>query len=387
LARQLSALQDRLSEAEDTLNAIRSGAVDALVVQTPRGEQLFTLKGADQTYRALVEAMNEGAVTLNNGIISYCNNHFAEMVGIPMEEVFGASFFDLVESDDVSRLIRRLHTGLQPQGTIEASLSAADRRQVPVSLSFARFRSDGQVTLGVVVTDITERKEVERARHELSRRIINAMEQERHRVARDLHDSVSQMLASAKYRLNNIAFVGLDEARRRDFRHVRDLIENAIGEVRVISRNLRPSELDDLGLVAALRSLAHEFQERCGIATKFKNGTPAPPRMHAEMEMTLYRIAQEALNNVEKHSQATRAEVAFGCTQLHALLTVRDNGKGFRRQTASDGRSGWGLENMNERARLLDGTIEVASLAKTGTRITVRIPLGNQSKSMARPTA
>src|SRR5580704_13819067 len=122
---QMSELQSRLSEAEDTLNAIRSGAVDALIVRTPRGEQLFTLKGADQTYRALVEAMNEGAVTLKNGIISYCNNHFAEMIHRPMEKIFGASFLDLVQSDEVPRLLRRLQKGLQNQGTSEAFLRAA----------------------------------------------------------------------------------------------------------------------------------------------------------------------------------------------------------------------------------------------------------------------
>src|SRR3954465_14450829 len=109
-ARRMSELQARLLEAEDTLNAIRSGSVDALVVHTPRGEQLFTLKGADQTYRALVEAMNEGAVTLKNAIISYCNNHFAEMIRKPMEKVFGTSIFELVQSEKFSRLIRRLQS-------------------------------------------------------------------------------------------------------------------------------------------------------------------------------------------------------------------------------------------------------------------------------------
>src|SRR4029079_18974700 len=111
LRRQMSEMQNRLAEAEDTLNAIRSGAVDALVVHTPRGEQLFTLKGADQTYRALVEAMNEGAVTLKNGIISYCNNYFAGMIRIPMEKVFGTSIFEFVQSEKFARLIHRMQKG------------------------------------------------------------------------------------------------------------------------------------------------------------------------------------------------------------------------------------------------------------------------------------
>jgi PAS domain S-box-containing protein len=385
---QLSELQDRLTEAEDTLNAIRSGAVDALVVRTPQGEQLFTLKGADQTYRALVEAMNEGAVTLKNGIISYCNNHFAEMVRRPMEKVFGASLHDLVHSDDLQHLIRRVQKGAQTKGTIEASLRAADGTRLPVLLSAARFYSEGQTAVGLVVTDIADRKEAERARQELSRRIINAQEQERQRVARDLHDSVNQILASAKYRLNSISAQERDSPKNGDLRQVRELIEKAIGEVRFISRNLRPSELDDLGLLAALRSLTHDFHTRCGIAVQVKSqmkSLPAP--LQGEVDLTLYRIAQEALNNVEKHSRASRAELILACTSSHVLLTIYDNGRGFRRQAAAGRKAGWGLENMNERAQLLGGKLAVKSLLEKGTKIFVSIPFGQHSQSKPRETA
>src|SRR5262245_15511930 len=204
LLRQMSEMQNRLAEAEDTLNAIRSGAVDALVVRTSRGEQLFTLKGADQTYRALVEAMNEGAITLKNGIISYCNNCFANMIGVPMEKIFGASVLDLIQSDDLPRLIRRLSKRERTDRSIEATLRAADGGRVPVLLSACRFESEGQETVALVITDIAARKEAERVRRELSRATINAQERERQRVARELHDSVNQLLASAKYRLASL---------------------------------------------------------------------------------------------------------------------------------------------------------------------------------------
>src|SRR5690242_21358132 len=108
LARQFSELQSRLIEAEDTLNAIRNGTVDALVVRTPRGEQLFTLKGADQTYRALVENMNEGAVTLNDGIISFCNQHFARMARSPLEKIFGTPIASWIPSPDFRVMLRTL---------------------------------------------------------------------------------------------------------------------------------------------------------------------------------------------------------------------------------------------------------------------------------------
>src|SRR5580765_5196098 len=90
MLRQMAELKLRLSEAEDTLDAIRSGSIDALVVRTPKGEQLFTLKRADQTYRALVEAMNQAAITLNQTMVAYCNSHFANMVRAPLERVIGS---------------------------------------------------------------------------------------------------------------------------------------------------------------------------------------------------------------------------------------------------------------------------------------------------------
>jgi PAS domain S-box-containing protein len=513
LLQQMAEMQSRLGEAEDTLNAIRSGAVDALIVHTPRGEQLFTLKGADHTYRALVETMNEGAVTLKRGIISYCNNHFAEMVQTPMEKVFGASVFDFVEAPAFPGLLRRLQNGSATRASLEAALRAANGRRVPVLLSASRFYSEGAVLGSLVVTDITDRQraeaalreseerfqivarttsdaiwdfdlttkqvwrsetfarafgygvrdlkktaqwwrrrvhpadrdaviakfhtvlnsrenlytatyrfrrgdgsyahvvsralvirdaqhkplraigtmrditeqmEAERARQELSRSILNAQEQERQRVARDLHDGVNQLLASAKYRLSSIVAhpaAGNGEV-HDNVRQVRDLVEKAITEVRTISRNLRPSELDDLGLSAALRSLAHDFQKRTGIRSQFKSDAAAcPPQMPKEVEMTLYRIAQEALNNVEKHSRATRMSMVLCCARHHVLLTLRDNGKGFTPRAASGDRSGWGLQNMAERAALLGGHFETVSAPNQGTKVTVRLPFDHRPKN------
>src|SRR5215472_456342 len=168
--RRLSDLQARLSEAEDTLNAIRCGSVDALVVRTPRGEQLFTLKGADQTYRALAEAMNEGAVTLKEGVVSYSNNYFAETVRTPLEKVIGASIFDFVESPQFRSFLSHLKKGKSVVGAIEAELRAGDGTLVPAVLSASRFYSEGSAMVSLVVTDITERKRNEAALRESEHR-------------------------------------------------------------------------------------------------------------------------------------------------------------------------------------------------------------------------
>jgi two-component system, NarL family, sensor kinase len=374
----VTALRARLAEAEDTLDAIRSGAVDALVVRTPRGERLFTLKGADQTYRALVEAMNEGAVTLRNGVISYCNHHFAKMAGTPLEKVLGASIFDFVPSENLRRLSTRLQKGGQRRGSVEAVLHAANGARVPVVLSGSRFHSNGKASVGLVVTDIAERKEAELVRQELSRNILRAQESERKRVARDLHDGVNQLLASAKYRLYTVTR-GLDGAVAPGMGEVVKLLDRAINEVRLISRNLRPSELDELGLEVALRALALEFQKRSGTAVRFKNWRQFERlRLPKDVEMTLYRIVQESLNNVERHSEASRVELAVSAATDGLILTVRDDGLGF----GPAEKRGSGLQNMAERAAMLPGRLEVSSAPGKGTKITVRVLLGRAIRRM-----
>jgi PAS domain S-box-containing protein len=375
LARRLSELQNRLIEAEDTLNAIRNGTVDALVVRTPRGEQLFTLKGADQTYRVLVEGMNEGALTLRHGIISYCNNCFAKMSGTPMEKVFGASIFDFVTAPGLSQLVKRLEKGNCSNGVLEGELRSADGNTIPVRLSAGRYHSEGVPMVSIVLADMSAQMAAQQASQELSRKIINAQEQERQRVARDLHDSVNQLLSTAKYRLGSVVARNAGRHETKDLHLVRSVIEKALGEVRTISRNLRPSELDDLGLVAALRSLIGEFGQRSGISTRFTHEPPdCPMQISKEVELSIYRIAQEALNNVEKHSNAGHAAVNLSCPRkAHVILAVRDDGKGFTPEDRKG--SGWGIQNMTERAALLNGTVEIESVPRKGAKITVRIPL------------
>jgi PAS domain S-box-containing protein len=235
--------------------------------------------------------------------------------------------------------------------------------------------------------DISKQIEAEQARLGLSRSILNAQEQERQRVARDLHDSVNQLLASANYRLNSIVPEQAGAA-AGTIREARELVEKAIAEVRFISRNLRPGELDDLGLVSALRSLTRDFQRRSDIAAHFQSSVSrSAASTSKEVEMTLYRIAQEALNNVEKHSRATRVDVRFKRLTDHASLLIQDNGKGMPQSPSRGRRPGWGLHNMAERAALLDGRIEIESGSKRGTAVTVLIPLNSALEKHAKPCA
>lgn len=220
-----------------------------------------------------------------------------------------------------------------------------------------------------VTRDITDRKHAEDVLKALPRRVIEAQEAERRRVARELHDGVSQLLASARYRLHALT-AGLPAANPLAD-GAQAAVERALGEVRRISHGLRPSELDDLGLAAALRALVADFRTRTGLAVALQCAR-LEPRLPADREEACYRIVQEALTNVERHARARRVTLKLTRSRNAVRLVIRDDGRGLPR----DGRgSGLGLMHMRERAELTGGTCHIGAAAGGGTEIIARLPL------------
>lgn len=221
--------------------------------------------------------------------------------------------------------------------------------------------------------NIRERRLADAKLKRLTQRVFDAQEEERGRVARELHDGISQILIGARY--------ALDAARQRlsagDTRASETLergigyLSGAIHEVRRISRDLRPGVLDDLGLGPALKALAEDFGQRTGIETEFHT-VVFRNRLDGEARIALYRVAQETLTNVERHSGASRVEIDVRGHAKGATLRITDNGHGIR-QTEPPGR-GLGLRNMQERMDQLDGTLRILS-SKSGTVIEASVPL------------
>jgi signal transduction histidine kinase len=240
--------------------------------------------------------------------------------------------------------------------------------------------------LPAAVTAALARQTAERARaraeqtlRSMPRLILNAQEAERRRVARDLHDSVNQILSSAKFRLEALAdHLGTrDAVTASEVLKTKEILARAITEVRRISRNLRPSELDDLGLPAAIRTLGGEFGERTGIKVTLHLPTAAPA-LPDEVELNIYRILQEALTNVERHAHARHAEITLRLTQRRLRVTIRDDGTGFlpgRTSRSSTARPGMGLADMRERATHLGGHCEIHTELGRGTEIVIEVPL------------
>lgn len=231
-------------------------------------------------------------------------------------------------------------------------------------------------TTGLFI-NIRERRLADAKLKKLTQRVFDAQEEERGRVARELHDGISQILVGVRY--------ALDAARRRlaagDARAADNLdkgishLSGAIQEVRRISRDLRPGVLDDLGLGPALKALVEDFGTRTGIETEFTT-VVFRNRLDEEAKTALYRVAQEALTNVERHSGASRVSIDVRGHSRGATLRISDNGRGLPQgvEAAKSPATGLGLRNMQERIEQLDGTLRVLS-AKSGTTIEASVPL------------
>jgi two-component system, NarL family, sensor histidine kinase UhpB len=207
--------------------------------------------------------------------------------------------------------------------------------------------------------------------------IIHAQEQERQRIARELHDETSQVLTSLLISLTLLEeSVETQEARER-IADTRALAHSTLRAIRNLSIDLRPSALDDLGLLPALRWYVKEYQKKCSIEVEF-HSTGFKERLPAEMETALYRIVQECLTNTAKHANAHKVVIMLIEETDRVYARIDDNGRGFDYETLlkTPGQDrGLGLAGMHERAVLLDGTLNIHAVPGKGTFIEVSIPL------------
>ncbi|MBI2914221.1 MAG: helix-turn-helix domain-containing protein [Chloroflexi bacterium] len=209
----------------------------------------------------------------------------------------------------------------------------------------------------------------------LSSQVLSAHEAERKRIARELHDDTAQALTSILVRLRLLERSVENGNLRQSVEELRDLTGSTLDSVRRMAVDLRPTALDDLGLVAALRSYVEKFSTRWPISIEFSsNGLQR--RLPAEVELVLYRIAQEALSNVAKHSGARSVQVALSRRRNVVTAVVSDDGRGFDvDKVIGSRRGGLGLFGMKERLALVGGSLQIEVGDRGGTQITARVPL------------
>ncbi len=219
--------------------------------------------------------------------------------------------------------------------------------------------------------DITELKEAEQQIKELSRKILSAQEIERQKIARELHDNIAQNLSSLKI------LIQATIAGEADLSYITDTIQSCIKDVRNMSYDLCPPEIDQLGLVRAVSKFCEDFSKREKIEIDFSDLGVNEDLLDQEININLYRIVQEALNNIKNHAEATSVTIKLISSFPEIILRIEDNGKGFdvkKRKAAVLSEKRMGLANMEERVRLLRGEIRFQAKKNKGTIILVKIP-------------
>lgn len=269
-----------------------------------------------------------------------------------------------------------VYVALRPLNDLELTatrLSAGDMEaRVPTSVLADRDMTRVGTTLNALLDRLTEDRARERR---LAAQVISAQDEERARVARELHDSTAQTLTAILLQLGAAARESTSEPLNARIATLRELAAEALEEVRSMSHTMHPRVLDDLGLAAALEWLARQAREQSldveVDACELDVVIPAP------VAAALYRVAQEALRNAARHANATRIDIRLRQDGRQAMLEIEDNGAGFDVVLAEQRRPGMGLFSMRERMGLVNGRLAVNSARDRGTSIMATVPLTN----------
>jgi PAS domain S-box-containing protein len=383
-------IRDELEERVKERTAEMSAANENLIVE------IEERKSAVRTLRRVRDSLAEAQRIANLGnwdwdIVKnklYWSDEIYRIFGLKPQE-FGATyeaFMNSVHPDNreyVQQAVDRALYERQPYGIDHRIVLPDGSERIVHEQAEVTFDEDGKaVRMMGTVQDITDRKQVEEElrssqeelRH-LSLQLLEAQERERKRVARELHDGIGQTLSAIKFRIENTIGQFDGEERAESVASLKGLVsmaQEAVEEVRRISKNLWPAILDDLGLLTTISWFCREFGEMypgIRIETEMdveEGGVPAP------LKIVIYRILQEATNNIARHSHADRVQISLKEAEDRLELTVRDNGVGFDVEQAASAQGldrGLGLASMKERTELSDGTFIIDSQPGSGTAV------------------
>lgn len=300
------------------------------------------------------------------------NDAFGEMLGYHPSDLIGKTFEEITHPDDLSRdiqLANEVLAGARRSYRIEKRYRTRAGGVVwgHLTVTALRYREAGPIYALGMIENITERKRAEALRERLVGQIMVAQEEERGRIARELHDGIGQTVTSLAVGLRSLEEAATREEAASQAKALRKTAAGAVEEVRRIARGLRPSVLDDLGLAEALRH---------GVAADVHIHGSAMDRLPGAVETTVYRIVQEAMTNVVRHAAAGSVGVVIHGAATMLTAIIEDDGCGFEVAADDTGSGrGFGIQSMKERAALLNGTVEIESSLGKGTSVFVRIPL------------
>lgn len=351
----------------------------------PRDEQLFS---------CLIEKLDVGVANVSaDGVILYANSHFVEMLQVRARTVIGAPLVQFISRASWPALNMALEQGMKAPTSGEMKMMSASGGLRTIQLSLKPIQLGGMTTAMVAATEVTELVEKNKALqatqeslHLLSARILQLQDQERRRIARDLHDITGQELAvvvmSLNQLANNLENPGLNA--RQILGDAVELARKIEDEIRTLSYLLHPPLLDEFGLRSALNWYVEGFSKRSGIEVAVE--TPRDlPRLSVEKETALFRVVQESLTNVLRHSNSSKARIRIRLNGGSIRLSVDDEGRGISREALakiSEGTaSGVGTLGMRERLQQLGGTLKFRPRAK-GTQVVATLPIDKADRAI-----
>jgi two-component system sensor histidine kinase UhpB len=385
-----------------------------LAYSIERKRMKVALKRSEEQYRRIVETTSEGiAVTDARGEIVFANARLSELLGYSSEEIvspdrrdFFVEEFKALAGLGPENLVRRAAAQYEMQFArkdgselwvlVNANAIRDERgrlRGALFMLSDISQRKRAEADLGryrdhleelvrertaelaelneQLAREVSVRKQAEHGLRALSRRLFQAQEDERRAISRELHDEIGQMLTGLLYRLESAKHAEPSQA-AKIIPEAQEVTRDLLTQLRNLSHNLRPSMLDELGLLPSLSAHCKQFSQLMGIAVDFAHER-VPEDLSPEISTAAYRIVQEALTNVARHAGVTRVTTRIWADGDRLHILVQDQGKGFDPASVA-GSSG--LSGMRERAALLDGLLTIDSFPGRGTRIAAELPLG-----------
>ena len=339
-------------------------------------------QGAEVRYRELFENCRDAIYVHDlSGRYTLVNRAAEQLSGYQREEILGKHYSNFVAPRHLKEARENfcLKLDVPIETTYEAEIVCKNGARIPVEVSSRMVYENGEA-VGVqgTVRDITERKRAQEILQTYSHRLIEAQEAERQNIAQDLDDEISHVLTELREKLSLLQ--DETEASRVQSQVVEAIekVDEALVQVRDLSLDLRTSQLDELGLAAALRWYIARYTMRSGIAAEVI-GDAAMGALPHDVETACFRITQEALANTARHSRATKATVHLERRKGQLHLTVHDNGVGFNSRKLLDGTTAAkvpGLRGMQERALAIRAQIEINSRPGSGTDIILDVPLG-----------
>ncbi|MBA4392804.1 MAG: hypothetical protein C0407_04540 [Desulfobacca sp.] len=350
---------------------------------TERKQAEETLQQSEEKYRALIETTNTGYLIVDaQGRVLDANQEYLRLTGhSSLEEILGRSVLEWTAPHDLERNASEVKKCLDLGGVrnLEIDYINQSGQITPIEINATILDSGESVRIMALCRDITERKQIEKQVRSLGHQLLKIQEDEKRNISRELHDVIGQNLLTLKIGLDSL-FKPLAET-FPEFKpkalELTGLMQQTVENVRDMAHHLRPSSLEQLGLVKAGLQYCEEFTAASNIEVDYSAVGIHESQLDYNTKITLYRLIQEGLNNIKKHSGADRVTIRLVSSFPNILLRIEDNGRGFNVKNSLDlavKEKHLGLISMSERVSILQGQIKIQSEPGKGTKILIEVP-------------